>query len=162
MMSEQDAAGRPRDLPEEERVIKNLMYCAKFIRNQAGGKSSQRRVLFFLREHGPITQRELLAEMDVRASSLSELLSKLEAQGCVKKEKSAADKRNYNVSITEAGLRALEEMHARHQAAISGLLSELSPEEREQLSALLEKLRALWSARPDAPAPRNRWSRENR
>lgn len=150
-MSEQSAVDRPKNGLGEERIIKDLMYCAGFLRNHTGGKGSQRRVLFFLREHGPMTQREILEEMGVRASSLSELLSKLEAKGYIKKEKSEADKRNYNVSITEDGIRALEEMHAKHQAAMSDLLSGLSPEERKQLAALLEKLHTLWSQRPDAP-----------
>ena len=153
MMSEQNAVDRPQNVLGEERIIKDLMYCAGFLRNHTEGKGSQRRVLFFLRERGPMTQREILEEMGVRASSLSELLSKLEAKGYVKKEKSETDKRNYNVSITEDGIRALEEMHVKHQAAMSDLLSDLSPEERKQLAALLEKLHTAWSQRPDAPPP---------
>ncbi len=150
-MSEQNAVSRPQSVLSEERVIKDLMYCAGFLRNHTEGKGSQRRVLFFLRERGPMTQREILEEMGVRASSLSELLGKLEAKGYVKKERSEVDKRNYNVSITEEGVQALEEMHAKHQAAMSDLLSGLSPAERTQLAALLAKLHTLWSQRPDAP-----------
>ncbi|MGM9606825.1 MAG: MarR family winged helix-turn-helix transcriptional regulator [Oscillospiraceae bacterium] len=152
-MSEQNEINRPQNVLGEERIIKDLMYCAGFLRNHTEGKGSQRRVLFFLREHGPMTQREILEEMGVRASSLSELLSKLEAKGYVKKEKSETDKRNYNVSITDEGIQALEEMHVKHQAAMSDLLSDLSPEERRQLAALLEKLHTAWSQRPDAPPP---------
>ncbi|MGN1004656.1 MAG: MarR family winged helix-turn-helix transcriptional regulator [Oscillospiraceae bacterium] len=150
-MSEQ--AKRPGNVLGEERVIKDLMYCAGFLRNHTEGKGSQRRVLFFLRERGPMTQKEILEEMGVRAGSLSELLSKLEAKGYVKKEKSETDKRNYNVSITDEGVQALEEMHAKHQAAMSDLLSVLAPEERSQLAALLGKLHTAWSQRPDAPPP---------
>lgn len=133
----------------DERIIKDLMYCSGFLRNHTEGKGSQRRVLFFLREHGPMTQRQILEEMGVRASSLSELLSKLEAKGYVKKEKSETDKRNYNVSITTEGIRALDEMHVKHQAAMSDLLSDLEPEERKQLAELLSKLHTLWSERDD-------------
>lgn len=133
----------------DERIIKDLMYCSGFLRNHTEGKGSQRRVLFFLHEHGPLTQRQILEEMGVRASSLSELLSKLEAKGYVKKEKSETDKRNYNVSITDEGIRALEEMHIKHQAAMSDLLSGFEPEERKQLAALLSKLHTLWSERDD-------------
>lgn len=162
-MSEQNAFSCPRNALSEEQIIKDLMYCAGFLRNRAEGKGSQRRVLFFLRERGPMTQREILEEMGVRASSLSELLSKLEAKGYVKKEKSEADKRNYNVSITGEGVHALEEMHLKHQAAMSDLLLGLSPEERSQLAALLKKLHTLWSERPDAPAPHHGhgWGHKN-
>lgn len=138
----------------DERVIKDIMYCAGFVRGYAGGKGSQRRVLFFLREFGPMTQRALLEEMGVRASSLSELLSKLEVKGYILKEKSETDKRNYNVSITPEGRHALEELNIQHKAAMNELLSALEPEERKQLSALLGKLREQWSAREDAPVRR--------
>lgn len=151
MMSEPNGVDRSKNILGEERIIKDLMYCAGFLRNHTEGKGSQRRVLFFLRERGPMTQREILEEMGVRAGSLSELLSKLEAKGYVKKERSETDKRNYNVSITDSGLLALEEMHVKHQAAMSDLLSDLSLEERNQLAALLKKLHTLWSERPDAP-----------
>ncbi|MGN0967996.1 MAG: MarR family winged helix-turn-helix transcriptional regulator [Oscillospiraceae bacterium] len=150
-MSAQDK--RPGNVLGEERIIKDLMYCSGFLRSRTEGKGSQRRVLFFLRERGPMTQKEILDEMGVRAGSLSELLSKLEAKGYVKKEKSETDKRNYNVSITDEGVQALEEMHAKHQASMSDLLSVLAPEERTQLAALLDKLHTAWSQRPDAPPP---------
>lgn len=142
---------RAKTVMGDERIIKDLMYCSGFLRSHTEGKGSQRRVLFFLRERGPMTQREILEEMGVRASSLSELLSKLEAKGFVKKEKSEADKRNYNVSITPEGLLALDEMHARHQEVMHDLLSGLEPEERSQLAALLAKLHAQWSERDDTP-----------
>lgn len=145
--------GKDGSHPGGERIVKDLMYCSSFLRNHAEGRGSQRRVLFLLREHGPVTQRQLLEEMGVRASSLSELLSKLEGKGYVKKEKSTADKRNYNVSITPEGIDALEELHRQHQAAMADLLSGLTPEERAQLSALLARLRADWSQRADLPVP---------
>lgn len=135
----------------DERVIKDMMYCSGFLRSHTEGKGSQRRVLYFLRERGSMSQQELLEEMGVRAGSLSELLSKLEAKGFIRKEKSETDKRNYNVSITPEGLQALEDMHARHQAAMTDLLSCLEPEERVQLGALLAKLHTCWSEREDAP-----------
>ncbi len=135
----------------DERIIRDLMYCSGFLRNHTEGKGSQRRVLFFLRERGPMTQQAILEEMGVRAASLSELLSKLEAKGYVKKEKSEADKRHYNVSITREGLLALDDMHLKHQATMSDLLSGLEPEERAQLGELLAKLHAQWSQRDDAP-----------
>lgn len=131
----------------DERIIKDLMYCSGFLRSRTEGKGSQRRVLFFLRERGAMTQQELLEEMGIRAGSLSELLSKLEAKGFLKKERSETDKRNFNVAITPEGLQALDDMHARHQAAMTDLLSGLTPEERTQLGELLHKLHAQWSER---------------
>ena len=140
--------GAPRAaLPDEEKIIGGLRYCAGFLRRNTERKGSQRRVLMLLREHGSMTQRDLLERMEVRPSSLSELLGKLESHGWVVKEKSAADKRNYDVALTPDGLRALEELEAQNCAAASELLSCLEPEERARLAALLEKLSGAWRVR---------------
>ena len=143
-----DTDRRP-DLSCDERVVKDLMHCARYLRTHTEGKGSQRRVLSMLRSEGSMTQQDLLEKMGVRASSLSELLSKLESKGFIIKEKSDTDKRNYNVTITDDGLQALQEMQAHHQAAMADLLSGLSEEERSQLSFLLSKLHRLWSERGD-------------
>lgn len=149
MMKEQSSCRGAGD----EHIIRDLMFCARFLRCHTDGRGSQRRVLFFLREHGPMTQKDLLDEMGVRASSMSELLSKLEAKGFVRKEKSESDKRNYNVSITDAGRDALSEMQAEHRANITDLLSDLPEEDRRQLAALLFRLRERWSERDPSLAP---------
>jgi len=154
-MNEQNGIKRPEGVPDDEIIIGSLRYCASFLRYQTEGKGSQRRVLSFLRERGPMTQRDILEEMDIRASSLSELLGKLEGRGFVTKEKSEADKRNYNVSITDDGIRALTEMQSRYDLSMSDLLSGLDEAEKARLAALLEKLRCLWRARADGPPPRH-------
>lgn len=134
----------PKNLPTEERIIRYLSHCAHFLRHQTEGKGSQRRVLLHLRKHGPLSQREILDEMGVRASSLSELLSKLEGKGLIIKEKSETDKRNYNVSITPAGLEVLEELQRQYHASMADLLSGFPEEDKAELNRLLDKLNALW------------------
>ncbi len=145
-----DTNHRP-DLSCDERIVKDLMHCARYLRTNSEGKGSQRRVLTMLSHEGPMTQKDLLEKMGVRASSLSELLRKLESKGFVTKEKSNADKRNYHVSITPDGMHVLSEMQAQHQAAMADLLSGLSEDERTQLATLLSKLHRLWHERMDAP-----------
>ncbi len=149
-MSEQSPSGLA---PGNDHIIRDLMFCSRYLRCNTEGKGSQRRVLFFLHERGPMTQKDLLDEMGVRASSMSELLSKLESKGFIQKEKSEADKRNYNVSITQDGLAALEEMQEQHRANMAELLSGLPDEDRAQLAKQLSNLRALWSARAPSPSP---------
>jgi len=145
----------------DERIVKGLMYCSKFLRHHTEGKGSQRRVLFFLHTYGPMPQRDLLEKMDVRPGSLSELLSKLEAKGYIEKAKSDTDKRNLNVSITAEGSVAFAEMKAKHQAAMADLLSDLPQEDQKELAELLEKLRASWSKLADGSEPQCRHVHEH-
>ena len=138
-------------IPEtDERIIKNLRYCAHFLRHHTEERGSQRRVLHLLHRHGPMTQRDILELLGVRASSLSELLSKLEAKGYITKEKSEADKRNFDVALTESGKQALQEMQAQYNAVMSDLLSDFEAEEAEQLDVLLQKLHDVWQKRAES------------
>ncbi len=137
----------------EDHIIKNLMFCAHFLRRNTEAKGSQRRVLFILQKRGPMTQKELLDDMNVRASSMSELVGKLLSKGYITKEKSEADKRNYNISITEEGRAALAEMQQAHRENMTELLSDLDEDDRVQLAALLAKLQEHWSKREGALPP---------
>lgn len=143
-MCENKHHNRPENLSTDERLIHNLRRCGHYLRHNTEEKGSQRRVLFLLRRNGAMTQKDLLEAMDVRAGSLSELLSKLEAKGCIVKEKSEADKRNYNVSITPAGLDALQEMQQQYRDSMASLLAGFSDADKAELNRLLEKLQSTW------------------
>ena len=138
-------------IPEtDERIIKNLRYCAHFLRHHTEERGSQRRVLHLLGHHGSMTQRDLLDQLGVRASSLSELLSKLETKGFITKEKSEADKRNFDVALTESGQQALREMQEQYNVVMADLLSGFDAEESAQLDDLLQKLHDLWQKRAES------------
>lgn len=144
-MCENKHHNRPENLSTDERLIHNLRRCGHYLRHNTEEKGSQRRVLFLLQRRGPMTQKDLLEIMGVRAGSLSELLSKLEAKGCIAKEKSETDKRNYNVTITPTGLDVLEELQQQYHDSMANLLSGFSEENKEQLNSLLEQLQATWA-----------------
>ena len=143
-MCEKKHHNRPENLSQDERLIHNLRLCGHYLRHNTEEKGSQRRVLFLLRRNGPMTQKDLLDAMGVRAGSLSELLSKLEAKGCVVKEKSETDKRNYNVSITPIGQETLAEMQKQYRQSMSALLVDFPDEDKAELNRLLEKLQNTW------------------
>lgn len=134
----------PESLSQDERLIHNLRRCGHYLRHHTEEKGSQRRVLFLLQRRGPMSQKDLLEVMGVRAGSLSELLSKLEAKGCIAKEKSETDKRNYNVSITPVGSETLAELQQQYRASMADLLSGFPEEDKEKLNALLEQLQTVW------------------
>ena len=101
---------------------------------------SQHRILSLLSEKESIPQQELLEILDIRASSLSELLSKLEDKGLITRTKPDHAKRNVNVEITDLGAAVAEE-HAQHkEEAAQELFASLSEEEQKTLAGLLEKL----------------------
>jgi len=100
---------------------------------------AQHRVLKLIKEQGPISQGELLELLDVRSSSLSELLRKLETNGYIIRKRNEADKRGFILSINEAWGGEVpdgDEISSLPQDAFS-CLSEV---EQQQLQALLTKV----------------------
>lgn len=120
-------------------------------------RHGQQRVLALLAERAPISQRDLLEELDVRSSSLSELLAKLERGGLIERERDEADRRNFIVKLSEAGLAAAQKSGEGEPGADS-IFSALTEEEREQLGSLLRKLNdSLAEEMPeDAEGPHGR------
>ena len=91
--------------------------------------------------HGNMKQSRLAELMDVRSTSLSELLGKLESKGLVEREPSARDKRTFQVSLTSAGLELAQKYDLTRAKSHHIMVSRLSLEEKEQFYHLLEKIK---------------------
>ena len=107
-----------------------------------GVAHAQARLLKFVQEHDGCSLTAIVEELDIRPSSASELVSKLELQSYVRRETNAEDKRVTNIFITDAG----KEHYATYAAARAKRDEEffdgLSLEDQKELSTLLEKLSA--------------------
>lgn len=103
-------------------------------------RHAQGKVLSIIGESGPISQGDLLNLLDVRSSSLSELLAKLERNGLVKRERNEADRRSFIVSATEAADALLAAREEGGQDIAESLFSCLDSEEKAALQAILRKL----------------------
>lgn len=108
-----------------------------------GGGHGQGYVLSLLAE-APLSQKELLEKLGVRAGSLSELLSKLESAGYITRTKDESDSRVVNVAITESGRASAAERGQQRMQFADGLFSALDDGEKETLTTLLEKLHEAW------------------
>ena len=91
---------------------------------------------------GGVRQKELLETVKVNPSSMSEMISKLEHDGYVKRIVDPSDKRATLISLTELGEARAAELSDERNERFSGLFAKLSTEEKEQLLAILEKLTA--------------------
>ncbi len=98
------------------------------------------KVLSLLDENEGVGQRQLALLLDIRPQSLSELLLKLERDGLVQREKNPADKREVLVSLTPEGRERSAGFESERRRAAEAVFAPLTPEERETLSGLLEKL----------------------
>lgn len=99
----------------------------------------QNRVLVILSKEGTLIQSQLAEIMDIRPSSMTELLSKLEERGLITRTPDENDKRVTNVAITDAGKQAIEDDDSTDDM-LDQIFAGLSEDELAQLDELLSKL----------------------
>lgn len=109
----------------------------------------QGRLLALLQEKQPISQRDITDLLDIRPSSVSEALKKLEAKGYISREQDEGDKRNVIWTVTEQGKEKANAACEGRQKMLSGLFDALDESEQEQLDCLLKKLVESWKEDDD-------------
>jgi len=139
------------------RLASRLMARASHRRDSA--HHAQHLVLSILLENGPMPQGELLEILDVRSSSLSELLRKLEDRGLVLRERNPEDRRGFIISPTDQA-RAL--VPANGDADPDNLFDCLDQTEREQLRTFLGKIVASLREDPMTGGPGRGFGRGGR
>jgi DNA-binding MarR family transcriptional regulator len=88
-----------------------------------------------------LTMSELSRRLMVTNGNLTGLIERLVEEGLVNRAASTTDRRSQIVRLSAAGRRALHTMAPRHEQWIDEMFSEISVDDRDQLYALLGKLR---------------------
>lgn len=102
-------------------------------------KRGQGALLNVLLDHDGATQRELVAILDVDRGTLKDFVKKAERNGYVTIG-DHEDKKTYTVSLTDEGRELAQKRRAAHEKEAEEIMGALTPEEREQLDAITEKL----------------------
>ena len=98
------------------------------------------RLLATLREFGPASQADLGRRSGIHLSDMVTAINELADRKLVERSPDPADRRRNVISLTTAGRRQLRRLDKRLAETQEELLAPLSPDEREQLTALLSKL----------------------
>lgn len=109
-------------------------------RQDISNRPGQNKVLKVLNKNDDIRQRELQDILGIRASSLSELLRKLEKDDYITRERSKSNGNDVIITITDKGRVSAEEAVLAEKQRDKEFFGCLSTEEREQLTVLLNKL----------------------
>lgn len=107
-----------------------------------GLSAGQPKVLYILRRTGGIVQKELAALCNVKESTLTVLLGKIERAGLVRRERrrTAGGKSSVVVSLTEEGAAMAERLEDEVEALEARGFSGFSREEREALLSMLARV----------------------
>ena len=89
-----------------------------------------------------VSSRELCEFLDLRPSSLSEMLSRAEADGLITRAVDEADRRVQRIRLSEKGQKAVSEMETARDLDARKKTSCFTEEEKEQFCRLCEKLSA--------------------
>ena len=98
------------------------------------------RLLACAAENPGVSSRELCEFLDLRPSSLSEMLSRAEADGLITRSVDESDRRVQRVSLSPKGQRIVTEMETARSLDAQKKTSCLTEEEKEQFCALCDKL----------------------
>ncbi|CRI64354.1 Transcriptional regulator, MarR family protein (fragment) [Thiocapsa sp. KS1] len=91
-------------------------------------------------ESDGLTQRELIARLDVEQPTMTNTLARMERDGLIRRAKDPADGRAQRIWLTESA-RALEEpATAAAEAVNARALEQLTPEERAAFLGLVRKV----------------------
>lgn len=112
-------------------------------RSLAYGRGQYREHSRFFRiiaEHDGIIQRDLAEEMDVRPSSMTEMLAKLEGLGLVARSPDERDQRVQHIHLTEAGKAIAERSETDTSALTDQAFAGLTEDEIATMLVLTRKL----------------------
>jgi DNA-binding MarR family transcriptional regulator len=98
---------------------------------------------------GPQRLTLLAAREGVTQPAMTQLISRLEESGLVRREPSREDGRVVLVAITDAGRETLAHRRANRRERLASIVAQLSPEHRAALAIALPALDALASVRRD-------------
>ena len=111
------------------------------------------RVLACLAGNRDVTSRDLCEILDLRPSSLSEMLARAESEGWIIRTADEEDRRVQHIQLSAKGKALIEEMEAARKKDLEQKSACFTEEEKAQFCALCARLtRHLESITPPPPA----------
>ncbi len=130
------------------RLRHSVTRLARLLRRQDGTvlTPTQSATLASLERHGPMTIGDLAAHEQVAPPTTTIVVSKLEAQGLVRRRRDADDRRVCWVDLSAQGRRQLEASRGRKTAWLADRLRDLPRDDLERLAGALDVLDTLTGA----------------
>ena len=110
--------------------------------HKTGHYQEQSRLLLLIAANDGVIQRDLAIEMDVRPSSMTEMLVKMEQLGLIRREQDEKDQRVMHIFLTDKGKSVAEESKIMNAQLTEELFAGLNAEEIDEILRLTEKLTA--------------------
>ena len=99
----------------------------------------QLRVLVMVDTKGPLNLAAVAAGLGVNPSNASRICDRLIRAGLLDRQDSPDDRRNITLSLTNAGRRLVNKMMKHRRTAITRVLRDMDPDDRELLTTALDR-----------------------
>ena len=99
-------------------------------------------ILFFLRENGPCSQKQIADYLRINPATMTVMLGRMEKDGLIERRQDTVDARVTKVNVTEKGLESCKAAEKCMDKLRSELYKDFSDEEREALERTFAKMRA--------------------
>ena len=109
----------------------------------------QLRTLVVVSQHGAQTVSALADRLDVHASTMTRMCSRLVSRGLVERRPSPLDRREVVIVLTAQGQGLVDEVMDRRRREIDAVVRRMEPDDRDRVVAALE----LFSQTIDEPLP---------
>jgi len=126
-------------------LMRQMRRCNHLLYHKFSLNFSQNRILSVLNREGPMTQKALMCRLQIQPGSLSEVIAKVEGAGLVERRRCEDDRRNFEIRLTDEGVRQAEAFERDRQDMAQLLFEHLSETEKQTLSSILDKLHDHWS-----------------
>lgn len=107
---------------------------------KGGVYQGQANLLLAVLQNDGASQRDLAEELDVRPSSMTEMLTKLEKNDFILRRQDEKDQRIFHIYLTDKGREAAEKIAEGKDEFAEYFFYALTEEEKEQMFKLTEKL----------------------
>ena len=154
------AAAAEKDMTDSEKVILSILKLGRAMRRCPPERGEFRfppavgRLLASVHEHRGISGRELCELLDLRPSSLSEMLVRGEAEGLLTRTPDPEDRRVQHIALTEKGENIFDEMARLREEGAEKKTACFTEEEKAEFCRLCDKLSShLEESAAGRPAP---------
>lgn len=130
-----------------ERFIDSIQYVGRMMkrnqRDQALPYGITKTQWFILRilSRKPSTIGDLASKLEVRSSSMSQMIDRLELAGLVERKTDPADARSKIVALSDEGKNRMDTISSKRIELLSDPFSQLSEEEQTKIVELMEKFK---------------------
>ena len=129
----------------ELRILRKLGYFGYYLHQHWGGRNGKQHILVELLAHdGCMTQRDLQEASCITSASLSEVVTKLETEGLLSRERSETDRRQLTLTLTDEGRRRARNFIESRREFERLAFDCLTPEERDHLLEPLARVAGRW------------------